>query len=267
MVRVGALEDGHEEPFLALEVVVDHPLGRAGARGDLVHARAREAVGRRTRAWPRRGSRRACGRGRGSTAPVRSLLSRHDRRFPCLCSRSSGMNVLVRTLQDKPNMQLLTTDTADEARRTRSASSAPASTPRSAPRCTSARPPRSGCATSTGCSTSRRSDSSRADVGDALGEVAARRLCRRQRHPSLQAGRRRAPRRALPRRPRARRGEHRRLATTAGAIGHNTDGPGSPRASARGLPERALDRVVVLGAGGAGAAVAHALLSASARGG
>ena len=43
---VSALEHGDEEPFLALEVVVDHPLGGARPRRDLVHARAREAVGR-----------------------------------------------------------------------------------------------------------------------------------------------------------------------------------------------------------------------------
>ena len=43
---VGALEDGDEEPFLALEVVVDHPLRRARPGRDLVHARAREAMGR-----------------------------------------------------------------------------------------------------------------------------------------------------------------------------------------------------------------------------
>jgi hypothetical protein len=43
---VGALEHGDEEPLLALEVVVDHPLGGARPRRDLVHARAREAVRR-----------------------------------------------------------------------------------------------------------------------------------------------------------------------------------------------------------------------------
>jgi shikimate dehydrogenase len=46
-----------------------------------------------------------------------------------------------------------------------------------------------------------------------------------------------------------------------GAVGHNTDLPGFARAVSTGLPGAALDRVVVLGAGGAGAAVAHALLS------
>ena len=45
------------------------------------------------------------------------------------------------------------------------------------------------------------------------------------------------------------------------AVGHNTDGPASPRAFDRGLRDAALDRVVLLGAGGAGAAVAHALLT------
>lgn len=46
----------------------------------------------------------------------------------------------------------------------------------------------------------------------------------------------------------------------ARAIGHNTDHSGFARSLQRGLPEVALDRVLLLGAGGAGAAVAHALL-------
>jgi shikimate dehydrogenase len=45
------------------------------------------------------------------------------------------------------------------------------------------------------------------------------------------------------------------------AIGHNTDLPGFARSVSAGLPDAALNRVVLLGAGGAGAAVAHALLS------
>jgi shikimate dehydrogenase len=44
------------------------------------------------------------------------------------------------------------------------------------------------------------------------------------------------------------------------AIGHNTDHSGFARSLQRGLPDVALDRVLLLGAGGAGAAVAHALL-------
>src|SRR3954462_1521269 len=45
------------------------------------------------------------------------------------------------------------------------------------------------------------------------------------------------------------------------AIGHNTDWSGFARSFDRGLNDAALDRVVLLGAGGAGAAVAHALLT------
>lgn len=45
------------------------------------------------------------------------------------------------------------------------------------------------------------------------------------------------------------------------AIGHNTDATGFARSLTRGLPDVRLDDVVQLGAGGAGAAVAHALLS------
>jgi shikimate dehydrogenase len=45
------------------------------------------------------------------------------------------------------------------------------------------------------------------------------------------------------------------------AIGHNTDVTGFAAAFARGLPDAPLERVVQLGAGGAGAAVAHAVLT------
>ncbi|MFE6485366.1 shikimate dehydrogenase [Streptomyces sp. NPDC057757] len=45
------------------------------------------------------------------------------------------------------------------------------------------------------------------------------------------------------------------------AIGHNTDVTGFAASFARGLPDVPLDRVVQLGAGGAGAAVAHAVLT------
>jgi shikimate dehydrogenase len=45
------------------------------------------------------------------------------------------------------------------------------------------------------------------------------------------------------------------------AIGHNTDLSGFARSFSRGLPDAAVDRVVLLGAGGAGAAVAHAMLT------
>jgi shikimate dehydrogenase len=43
------------------------------------------------------------------------------------------------------------------------------------------------------------------------------------------------------------------------AVGHNTDTTGFARAVQTGLPDVALDRVVLIGAGGAGAACAHAL--------
>jgi shikimate dehydrogenase len=45
------------------------------------------------------------------------------------------------------------------------------------------------------------------------------------------------------------------------AIGHNTDWPGFQANFTRGLPDVDIDRVVLVGAGGAGAAVAHATLS------
>jgi shikimate dehydrogenase len=49
------------------------------------------------------------------------------------------------------------------------------------------------------------------------------------------------------------------------AIGHNTDWPGFQASFARGLPDVDIDRVVLVGAGGAGAAVAHATLSLGAQ--
>lgn len=48
-------------------------------------------------------------------------------------------------------------------------------------------------------------------------------------------------------------------------IGHNTDWSGFKRAFERGLPDVEVGRVVQLGAGGAGAAVAHAALTMGAR--
>jgi len=45
------------------------------------------------------------------------------------------------------------------------------------------------------------------------------------------------------------------------AVGHNTDWSGFARSVDRGLPDAPLTSVVLLGAGGAGAAVAHALLT------
>jgi shikimate dehydrogenase len=44
-------------------------------------------------------------------------------------------------------------------------------------------------------------------------------------------------------------------------IGHNTDWSGFAQNFRRGLPDARIDRVVLLGAGGAGAAVAHAMLT------
>src|SRR4051794_12209419 len=43
-------------------------------------------------------------------------------------------------------------------------------------------------------------------------------------------------------------------------VGHNTDGAGFQEAFARGLPDAAIERVALLGAGGAGTALGHALL-------
>jgi len=52
------------------------------------------------------------------------------------------------------------------------------------------------------------------------------------------------------------------LVTDSGFSGHNTDHSGFGRALSTGLPGAALEKVVQLGAGGAGAAVAYALLKA-----
>lgn len=50
-----------------------------------------------------------------------------------------------------------------------------------------------------------------------------------------------------------------------GTVGHNTDWPGFEESFRRGLPGAARDEVVLLGAGGAGTAVAHAALSLGTR--
>lgn len=47
--------------------------------------------------------------------------------------------------------------------------------------------------------------------------------------------------------------------TARGAVGHNTDRTGFARSFRRGLPDAPVGRVLLLGAGGAGAAVAHAM--------
>jgi shikimate dehydrogenase len=53
--------------------------------------------------------------------------------------------------------------------------------------------------------------------------------------------------------------------TPGGAEGHNTDWPGFEQSFARGLPDVDMDRVVLIGAAGAGPAVGHALRSLGAR--
>ena len=49
------------------------------------------------------------------------------------------------------------------------------------------------------------------------------------------------------------------------AIGHNTDGSGWAWGFRRALPDARIDRVVLVGAGGAGSAIAHALVQLGAR--
>jgi len=49
------------------------------------------------------------------------------------------------------------------------------------------------------------------------------------------------------------------------SVGHNTDLTGFSRALTTGLPDAPLDRIVLLGAGGAGAAIGHALVSLGAK--
>ena len=97
-VRVGALEHGHEQPLLAAEVVVDHPLRGAGALGDLVDARAGEPVLGELLAWRPRGSPAGCGRRRGSSGAVDHPRHR-TWAFPARASWAD--NVLVRTLDGR----------------------------------------------------------------------------------------------------------------------------------------------------------------------
>ncbi|MEL4359170.1 MULTISPECIES: shikimate dehydrogenase [unclassified Luteococcus] len=53
--------------------------------------------------------------------------------------------------------------------------------------------------------------------------------------------------------------------TAEGAVGHNTDATGYAAGFRRGLPDAPMDLVVQMGAGGAGSAVAHALVGLGAR--
>ena len=55
------------------------------------------------------------------------------------------------------------------------------------------------------------------------------------------------------------------LISDGATVGHNTDVSGFGRAFTEGLPGAALDELVLLGAGGAGTAVAHALVRLGAR--
>lgn len=55
------------------------------------------------------------------------------------------------------------------------------------------------------------------------------------------------------------------LLRTGTTVGHNTDVSGFARAFAEAMPDADLDRIVLLGAGGAGTAVAHGLTSLGAR--
>ena len=124
--------------------------------------------------------------------------------------------------------------------------------------CMSAKAPGWACATPIalvdfdrlGCPTrARRSDRGRR----------AARLCRPQRHPSVQAGGHCRISTICRRRRRHRRGQHRRL-RDGRRTGHNTDCWGFAESFVRTWRGCRLDSVVQFGAGGAGAAVAHALL-------
>ena len=68
---VGVLEDGEVELLLAAEVVVDHPLRRARALGDVVDPRARVARLRRTPPWRRPAARLGCARRRAESGSAR----------------------------------------------------------------------------------------------------------------------------------------------------------------------------------------------------
>ena len=86
------------------------------------------------------------------------------------------------------------------------------------------------------------------------------RLQRPQHHPPVQAAGHRAPRRRRRRRRRARRRQHRGLRRTRAPSDTTPTPPGFALGFAEGLPGAATDNVVLIGAGGAGAAVGDALL-------
>ncbi len=53
--------------------------------------------------------------------------------------------------------------------------------------------------------------------------------------------------------------------TSQGRVGHNTDWPGFAESFRRGLPNHGRDHALLIGAGGAGAAVSHAMMTLGAR--
>ena len=105
-----------------------------------------------------------------------------------------------------------------------------------------------------------------AALGEVVAAARAAGLCRPQRHPSVQAGVIAASDQLVARGRRDRRGQHRGLRQTACASATTPTAGALPRASANGMAGCALDTVVQFGAGGAGAAVAYALMRARRRG-
>ena len=99
----------------------------------------------------------------------------------------------------------------------------------------------------------------RRPAGDpGLGRAAGVR--RAQHHPPLQAGRGAAARRAVRGRRGPRCGQHGRCSATAAGSAATPTGPATAGRSAQVLPDAVEDRVVLVGAGGAGVAVGYALL-------
>ena len=271
---VGLLQDGEVELLLAAEVVVDHPLGGAGLVRDLVDARAGVARGRRTRGWPRRGCRHGCARRRGRRSGHRRLELRR-----CAATASSGRrppSVGGRT--DTRDWRPEPLDVVPSVR------NSPAGTRRrlvAEPRATCRRPVGTGIGPSLTPALHERE-------ADALGLRVPLPAPRPRRAAGLRPRRRRRPARRGPASPATtastsptrasswssptstsspptpRRSARSTRSSSDGdrPVGHNTDWSGFARgASTAACPRPRSDRVVLLGAGGAGAAVAHALLT------
>ena len=229
--RVRVLEHLGVEPFLALEVVVEHPLGGAGALGDLVDAGAGVAVLGELLRRDREDLGCASVRGRGCVRGRRGAR-RHAAESTFACVPRGRLITYWFVHYGRPTLPAPTRrlsvgliGAGIGASLSPALHEHEAVLPRPRLRLPRARPRRARRRAARG-------------IGDAARAGPRSRLRRAQRHPSVQAARARAPRRADRRSGRARRRQHRGAARRAGDRATTPTAPASPRASAAGCRAR-----------------------------